>query len=220
MFAETIFTLEEVSEHLRVPVEALQREIEAGRLDAMNIAGGLIRIRESSLNAFKSAAATAPSALAGSSNRQVLGPLQTAPDFTYIWPDKKRELYKEVRAGIASYRGREYHVKLGITTRHSAGSDRRRFLVLVDRYATVEFVSGEEDAQGRVAGIIRDRKGKQVPVGGTLPPEYSNLPVAPYRQVVVGPGASNGMAVICNSDDFETMVKHALIRYTFRLERA
>jgi hypothetical protein len=70
-----------------------------------------------------------------------------------------------------------------------------------------------------MASIIRDRNGKQLPVGATLPPEYQGLPVGPYRDVVVGPGASNGLAVICEAPDIDSMVKHALIRYQYRKDR-
>jgi hypothetical protein len=36
---------------------------------------------------------------------------------------------------------------------------------------------------------------------------------------VEGPYAATGMAVICDSQDFETMVKHALIRCGYREQR-
>lgn len=118
--------------------------------------------------------------------------------------------------------GRTYHVRLGFTTRDSAGKERRRSLVLVDRYPTVEFVSADKNGTGRMASIIKDRSGKQVHVGVPAPPEYanSNMKLGPYQQVVVGLGASNGLAVICDADDFRTMVMHALIRYRYRKERS
>jgi len=49
-------------------------------------------------------------------------------------------------------------------------------------------------------------------------PECAAASHAPSR-VVAGPGAANGLAVICVSADFKTMVRHALIRYTYRQER-
>jgi hypothetical protein len=70
-----------------------------------------------------------------------------------------------------------------------------------------------------MASIIKDRSGKQLPAGVTPLPEYANLRVGPYQDVVVGPGASNGLAVICGPDDFQTMARHALIRYRYREER-
>src|SRR5205809_1772559 len=37
-------------------------------------------------------------------------------------------------------------------------------LILVDRYATVEFVSKDTSPKGSMASIIKDRHGKQLPV--------------------------------------------------------
>jgi len=110
-------------------------------------------------------------------------------------------------------------VRVGFTERYTAGKDRRRSLVLINRYPTVEFGSADTSGTGLMASIIKDRSGRQVPVGAQLPPEYANLRVGPYQQVVVGLGASNGLAVICESDDVRTMVIHALIRYQYRKDR-
>jgi hypothetical protein len=231
MFAENVFTIEEVGQHLRVPEDAIRREIATGRLRVLDVAG-FIRVRESDLNAYlsshvgkdeaKTLLMTAVSESGG--KNQSSFQLKTALDFTYTWPAKKGakkpvEQFTGVREGVALYRGKEYHVKMGFTYRHSAGKRRRRSLVLVDRYATVEFVAADEKTTGKMASIIKDRNGKQLPVGATLPPEYQGLPVAPYSEVVVGAGASNGLAVVCESNDIHTMIKHALIRYRFREER-
>ncbi len=45
------------------------------------------------------------------------------------------------------------------------------------------------------------------------------MPIGKYRDIVDGPNASNGAAVICNASDLATMVKHALIRYHYWEER-
>jgi hypothetical protein len=92
----------------------------------------------------------------------------------------------------------------------------------VDRYPSVEFVAATDvvGPDDQMVSIIRDRNGKQVPIGATIPAEYLEMTVEPYRAVVIGPGATNGSAIICNANDIESMVKHALIRYRFRKERA
>ena len=59
-----------------------------------------------------------------------------------------------------------------------------------------------------------------MPPEGTVPQEYEGFTVGSYRDVVEGPGAAFGLAVICPPDDFQTMVRHALIRYSYRQERA
>lgn len=224
MLTESVYTLEEVSQHLRVPVETLRQEIAAGRLEALRIAD-LTRIEESALKVYKEAAkagplpsADEPTAPADSFLRQI----NSAPNFTHRWPDGSDEDFTNVRECVAFYRGSEHHVKFGYAVRKAAGKDRLRILVLVDRYPTVEFVgAGAEMESGKeqVASVIKDRKGKQLPVGASIPPEYQGLQIGGYRDVVVGPNASNGLAVICKSDDIQAMAKHALIRYMYRQER-
>ena len=92
-------------------------------------------------------------------------------------------------------------------------------MVLIDRYPTVEFASAGTNGTGLMASIIKDRSGKQVPVGAIPSTEYANVRLGPYQQVVSGVGASNGLAVICDSKDVRTMVIHALIRIRYRKER-
>ena len=218
MITEPIHTVDEVAQHLRVPVGVIDAEIEEGRLEAISV-GNLKRISESSLIAFKS---KARSCATGSSIGQ-LGPVNIAPtaDFIYTWPNKMKEQYTNVQEGVVRHSGRDYAVKIGFTNRESAGKRRRRSLVIVNRYPTVEFVASDTaSGNSRMAGIIKDRRGKQLPKRAVPPPEYAGLSVGPYRDIVDGPGASNGLAVICASDDLATMVKHALIRYKYRQERS
>ncbi len=221
MIGEPIYTAEQIAEYLQVPVEVIQKEIAAGKLAALDVAGHT-RISASALAMYKDAVhqQVAVSTNDAGAKQNAWLQLSAAPDFRYKWPDGKDEQYVEVREGVATYNGRSYRVKLGFTTRKSAGRVRRRSLVLVDRYATVEFVAPDDKSvQCKMASIIRDRAGKQLPVGAAIPPEYQELPVAPYADVVTGPGASNGLAVVCDSQDFPTMVKHALVRYRYREDR-
>ena len=224
MFSEKVFTIEEVSQNLRVPVEAVLAEIQAGRLRAVRF-GEYLRVREPDLKAClkanietvdpKGFTARGPA----EKRKQDFMELHPALPFGHTWPDKKTEQYTEAWEGIVSDGGRERHVKVGFTFRQSAGKRRRRSLVLVDRYPTVEFVAEDERSEGRMASVIKGRDGKQLPVGATVPPEYENLCVGSYNEVVHGPYASNGVAVICDSKDLSTMAKHALIRCQFREER-
>ncbi len=212
-------TMEQVANSLQVAEEEIQKEITNGRLQAVRI-GSHIRISDAALNDFINRASTTmvqPTKPAAQQQSDIR--LQQAPNFFHIWPDKKKEKFVDVQEGVAEYLGGNYQVKVGFTTRHSAGKDRRRSLVIINRYPTVEFVSADTKAGGRMASIIRDRAGKQLPVGANVPQEYAGLPVAPYKDVVAGPGAANCMAVICEHDEIEIMVRHALIRFRYRQEK-
>jgi excisionase family DNA binding protein len=214
MFTEKVYTTGEVAEHWKVTTQAIEGLISSGQLRVTKFAGQ-VRITESALSEYIAQA----NGSVQSTKLDVKVNLGPVADFAHTWPQGKTEQFTEAQAGTASYQGRSYHVRVGFTERYTAGKNRRRSLVLVDRYPTVEFVSAGTNGTGLMAGIIKDRSGKQVPVGAQLPPEYANLRVGPYQQVVVGPGASNGLAVICESDDIRTMVIHALIRYQYRKDR-
>lgn len=227
MFPDKVFTVEEISQYLRIPEDAVLQEVAAGHLRALSI-GGHVRIRESDFNAYLNASCQGPDATqvtsaapATETKKRNLFELRQVPPFEHTWPAKKgavktTEQFIEAREGIVPDGGRQRHVRIGFTLRNSAGKRRRRCLILVDRYPTVEFVAASEKSRGKMASIIRGRNGKQLPIGATLPPEYKNLPIGSYSEVVQGPRASAGVAVVCDSQDFTTMVKHALIRYRFR----
>jgi len=217
MFEDVVYTPEEVADHFKVPVDAINDEIASGHLRAKKI-GKYVRVFESDLAAYK-AGANGFARTANDSVRSDETKLSHAPDFHHTWPDGKKEKFSGVHEGVVTVDGRNYHAKVGFTTRESAGKIRRRALVLIDRYPTVEFVSAGTGDSGMMASIIKDRSGKQLHVGVPVPPEYANLRVGPYQDVVVGPGASNGLGIICSPDDLATMVRHALIRYRYREER-
>ena len=218
MFNEEIYTVEEVAKHLRVPVGAVEKEISSGRLHATQV-GEYLRIRESDLNAFKNGPINPSRSVRVPTQPSASVVLDVAPNFSHTWPDKKIEHFSCVREGVVTDAGASYHVKIGFTTRDSAGKRRRRSLVLINRYPSVEFVSADANGAGLMASIIRDRTGKQLPVGAVVPPEYEELPVGGYRDIVIGPSAPNGLAVICDPLDVETMARHGLIRYRYREER-
>lgn len=218
MFNEQIYTLEEVAKHLRVPVEAVRSEIASGRLKATRVAE-YVRIRESDLNAFKNGPLNSLSVPTSRNDLQPSLDLGEASDFSYTWPNKNTEHFTSAKEGVLTDAGTNYHVKIGFTVRKSAGKKRRRSLVLINRYPTVEFVSADAGGQGPMASIIRDPAGKQLPTGARLPAEYSGLRIGPYRDIVTGPGAPNGLAVLCDPHDVESMARHGVIRYRYRADR-
>jgi excisionase family DNA binding protein len=217
MSPDAAFTIEQVSKMFQVSEETIKKEINEGRLAALNI-GGFTRIMLSNLEAYKAAVGITSSGKNSYKSTTAVR-LNPTADFTHTWPDGKAEVFSDAREGIVSFAGKDYRLKLGFTVRKAAGQLRRRCLVLVDRYATVEFVASNEATTGQMASLIKDRDGKQLPVGAALPPEYAGVQIGPYRAVVSGAGASNGLAVICDQTDFQTMANHALIRYRFRKDR-
>jgi hypothetical protein len=202
-------------------MDILLKEIAAGRLRAMNI-GGLLRIGESDLKSYLEGTKNGTSApLSTTSEGDLVLELRPASDFTYKWPQAKGEepeppyQFDHVREGVARFRGKEYRVKLGFTVSKIAGQDRRGCVVWVERYPTVQFAAANAETgnDGPMASVLKDRNNKHIPVGAEIPPEYEGFQVAPYREIVDGPRAATGLAVICGSSDFDTMIRHALIRH-------
>ena len=219
MLGPAMYTVEEISRYLKIPVQVIEREIADGKLLAKSF-GGFLRISEPALTDYLNSSDASPTTFFKAPKTQDRWlHLQPASDFDHKWPDATVEHFEHAMEGRAFYAGREHEVKLGLTVREAAGRRRGRYLVLIDRYPTVEFVKEDEsNGVGPVAAVIKDRNKKHIPATATPPTEYEDLNVGSYREVVEGPRAAHGLAVICNSDDFDTMVKHALIQYRFREE--
>ena len=142
--------------------------------------------------------------------------IHSASDYIQKWPDPNDdEPLTNVQEGTARYNGHSFTVKLGFTVRKAAGKERVRIVILVNGYPTSEFAGADAVIGGAslVASVIKVN-GKHVPAKSEVPPTYAGMQIGSYREVVDGPNASYGMAVICAQDDYPTMVKHALIRYT------
>lgn len=219
---DPVFTLDEISQNLRIPVEALMVEVSSGRLPAMKVAGHL-RIAATDFEKFKYQAKGAPVPSPSGRLSSSDGNLQMlpVPDFPHKWPDGSVEVFGHAVECIAKHMGRDHKIKIGFAKRVAAGKERARGLVLVDRYPTVEFVGSDAELEGdgQIASVIKDHRKKHLPLDAELPSEYLGLPVGPYRSIVDGPGAAHSTAVICGLKDFEIMVKHALIRYSYSQAR-
>ena len=78
----------------------------------------------------------------------------------------------------------------------------------------VEFIGADDFDHSRlVASIIKPDGSKHLRVGHPLPPEYASFDTRPFNEVMTGPRAKTGMAVVCTSDERDTMVRHALARW-------
>src|SRR4029077_17275736 len=118
MFEDPVYTPEEVAEHFKVPVQAVNDEIASGRLRAKSVAG-YVRIFESDLSAYKVGTnGSAPAAKSSAHSDEIK--LSEAPNFFHTWPDGKKEKFSGVHEGVATLGERNYHVKVGFTNRDSA----------------------------------------------------------------------------------------------------
>lgn len=210
-----VLTIEEVCQFFRVDTQAVQREIDAGRLPTITIGGEWRVLRSDLLNFLETAkrVSTAnPNDSFDTGAPQFELELKPAPPFDYKWP-WNREHYDEAYSGTVHVGNEASTAQIGFTTREAAGKLRRRAIVFIDRYPMVEFVAADDFEESKnMVSLVKRENGKQVRPGEPTPVQYHGLRVEPYRKHVTGPYASTNLAVVCRSNDHTAMVEHALIR--------
>jgi hypothetical protein len=139
--------------------------------------------------------------------------LHEGEDFEFHWP-KESELQTSVREGIAETPFGARAVRIGHVKRHTAGHVRDVVNVFIDYRPIVQFLSSDDGA--KMASVIRRPNSKRhVFDPGELPTPYqqaTNLTIESYRLYVEGMKSTTGLAVICDPEDYDTMVRHALMR--------
>lgn len=144
---------------------------------------------------------------------------ENIPPFEYSWPDSNMENHDKAYKSTILIGGQQKAITIGFTWRWSAGRLRRRaniFLGTPPKLYPIVVFSGANDFETsqRMASVIKLRNGQQARNQSDLPSEYlqSIFMVKPFRNVVDGPYASKGLAVIVKEDDLTAMARHAQIR--------
>jgi hypothetical protein len=136
--------------------------------------------------------------------------------FEYQWPAAK-EQFESGYETTRNINGRVHTFRLGFTNRQAAGRMRRRIVVWINNWPVVEFAGGNNyESDGLLAGVIKTRDRKQLRPSAKIPEEYKGFHVARYDSIVQGAYASRNMAVIVQKDDLESMIRHAVIRGTWK----
>jgi excisionase family DNA binding protein len=212
-----IMTVDEVADYLRISTDVILKELERGRLRGFKI-GEEWRLTETNMMDFitrnhHSASIEQLSNLAP--QYEATGFAEIGP-FDYQWPTTK-EHYEGGYETTRNINGRTHTFKIGFTSREAAGLTRRKIVVWIDNWPVVEFTAGNNyESDGLLAGIIKITGGKQLRPTGKVPEEYKDFRVAKYDSIVQGPYASRNMAVIVQKDDLESMIRHAVIRATWK----
>jgi hypothetical protein len=234
-----VFTVNEVAESVRSTPDSVIAEFEGGRLRGFQV-GGEWRTTLPDVLAFIGASngVTSTERRTESPAANVLVQRgfeiewRPAEGFDYRWPSRTGEPeaieeYPVSFEGIVSKNGRIRQNKrllIGFTTRESAGmADRRRATVFLMRtdsrngtptlYPLVEFAGANDyDTTHRLASVIKLRNRKQLKPGDLIPVEYRNFETCVYSDVVNGPYASNGLAMVVRDNDLDSMAHHALVR--------
>jgi excisionase family DNA binding protein len=223
-----VLTVKEVAEILRTSGDDVVKELEEGRMQGFKI-GGEWRVTEKQLQSF----------INGGKKYEELGyetmnirkgfstNWKRADPFSYKWPSRAGantipEEYPEVYETEIELPSGRQRAKIGYTTREAAGKeDRKRITVFItvgnQFVPAVEFVGANDfNSTHQVASIIKTAKGRQIHSVAQLPDQYKSMPVAVYFDIVNGPHASHGLAVVCKYDDRDMMLCHALIRANYK----
>lgn len=223
-----VLTIDEVAGILRTSTEAITDELKKGRLPGFKV-GGEWRIVKEELFKFMEIDMGYNNGTISCINENSLEvEWRKVDSFDYIWPvekgktpDDSREIYNEAYEADIDLPGCSI-VKIGYTTRETAGMDDRYRIVVFMKFGSqlipvVEFAGANDfEKTHRVASVIKNDDNKQVSSLSQLPPEYQEFPIDTYSDVVTGPYASHGLAVVIDKDDRRTMLHHALIRAHFK----
>ena len=136
--------------------------------------------------------------------------------FDYRWPTIT-EHYESGYETTREINGRNHTIRIGFTNREAAGQMRQKIVMWMNNWPVAEFTAGNNyESDGLLAGLIKVKGGKQLRPSGKIPEEYKDFNVARYDSIVQGPYASRNMAVIVQKDDLESMIRHAIIRATWK----
>jgi len=212
-----IMTITDMAEYLKVDEKVIISELEQGHINGFKV-GTEWRCTEASLLDYISG-----QNLLGSSAQSdyprwkwIEGSFTEIGPFDYKWP-KETEAFENGFETTRSIEGHTRTFKIGFTNRKAAGKERRRVVVWMDNWPLVEFAgSNDYESDGLLASVIKIKGGKQLRTSAKIPEEYKGFRIARYDSIVQGPYASQHMAVIVQSNDLESMLKHAIIRATLK----
>lgn len=219
-----IWTVNEISEYLKVDDNVVINELENGSLNGFKIMSEW-RCTENDLLAYITRPRTIieddesnePELNTGSV-RNVWNIVETEP-FDFNWPKKggsKAEHYDKGFNATRLINGHQITFRLGFGNRKAAGKERRRVTIWNGNRAIVEFAgSNNYENDGLLASVIKLKNNKQLTYQ-KIPGEYKNFNLKRYNTIVKGPRASTSLAIVVNKDDLKSMLEHAMIRATWK----
>lgn len=211
---DTVMTLDEVAGFLRVANDAVENEIDSGRLPALRI-GSEWRILRKDFEQFLRSQTTQPKLKPSPRGAQSLTFAETKP-FDHRWPERKGqpkqpEHFDQAYTGTADTPAGMKKVVVGFS--YGKKDQRRKATVFVDGRPMVRFKAADNfDKSELMLSIIKMTDRKQLRPEEPIPSEYSGFRIEQYRTHIDQIYISKNMAVVCKKSDLQTMAQHALIR--------
>jgi excisionase family DNA binding protein len=204
----------EIAALLRVSNEAAGKEISSGKLPAPR-SGSKRLILHKDFEQFLPI--QGPRAKGETPNDvQVSVVFSAAKPFDHQWPQKKDhprapEHFDTAYTStvVTSYGSKT--VLIGFSDSKRTGH-RRRSVVFIDGQPMVRFRAADDfDRSGLMVSVIKTGDRKYLRAKDSIPIEYSNFRIEPYRKHVHEAHISQNAAVVCAKDDLQTMAAHALV---------
>jgi hypothetical protein len=231
-----VLLLDEVAAILRCSEAEVLAEIQSGRLKAFAVAGRW-RVLEGELLRFVSGSPQADAPVPASPQRgATMSPTSVVEHaesfairtgsmlpFTYVWPDGEPNEYQYPLSVTVEHGGKRAYFVIGKakSPKKQLGQIRWRYNVFLTAspgstqglVPVLDFVAGNDfDRDSLMASLIKRLDGKLVKENEPIPPEYRDFRLVPFNQVVRGPYARSGLAVVADKDDLQTMIRHAVVR--------
>lgn len=205
-----IWTLEDIAEYLRVPIEIVKEEVRTSAICTFRV-GSELRVFGDEFERYLEQKRTTARIPSPAANVQS-GGFSASKPFPYVWPNGRREEFKEVFASKQRMSGQTRDVVVAFSDAGKT-APHVRITVFVDRRPMVRFKPADDfEKSAVVLSIVKTLERKHLRVDDLIPPEYVGFRLEPYRDYIRRDHAPKNLAVICDKDDFETMAKHALIR--------
>jgi hypothetical protein len=148
-----------------------------------------------------------------------------ARPFDHRWPEKQGkekapEHFDTAYAATVATSTGEKGLLIGFSRSKRKGH-RRKALVFVDGRPTVRFKAADDfHRSGLMVSVIKTAIGQYLRPRDLIPAEYSDFRIEPYGNHVHEPFTFEYMALVCASDDLQTMAEHALLSITLNGEDA
>jgi len=204
----------EIAALLRVSNEAAEKEIGSGKLPAPRSGSEQLILH----NDFEQFLRIQGTRAKGETPNDVQVPVvfSAAKPFDHQWPEKEdhpkapEHFDTAYTATVVTSYGSKT-VLIGFSDSKRAGH-RRRSVVFIDGRPMVRFRAADDfDRSGLMVSVIKTGDRKYLRAKDSIPIEYSNFRIEPYRKHVHEAHISQNAAVVCAKDDLQTMAAHALV---------
>lgn len=227
-----VWTPAEIAELTRTAIEDVVAEMSGGRLRGFRI-GPDWRVTDAALQSFMNGEVVKESANGSDADdvrledpHKLDAKIEWKPmkaDFTYTWPNgETKETFDTAFEATVALSSGNHRFVIGYTVRKAAGmKNRKRIIVFLGQsqrlVPMVEFAgSNDFERTHRVASMIKGSSNERFHSPSQLPPEYRGMPTVVYSDLVIGPYAARSLAVLADYDDRDLMLRHAIIRATYK----